>query len=117
MQYETQQLKRQQLIMQCLGFYNGKIDGIWGPKSIDAKKRFESSPKYLPALPANGMPFAARAPFPNGVTLGRDGLLYHEAIEGVLDKEKQSAKKPTALPVVAEKVEAAPVAKPDATVK
>ncbi len=88
MQYEINQLKRQQLIMSCLGFYTGAIDGLWGPKSIDGKKRFEGSPKYLPALPSNGMPFASRAPFPNGISIGRDGLLYHDAIAGVLAKEQ-----------------------------
>lgn len=109
MQYETHQLRRQQLIMHCLGFYNGALDGIWGPKSIEAKKRFEASPKFMPAIPANGMPFAGRAPFPNGITAGRDGLLYHEAIEGLLEKERQAAKKPTTAPAV-EKADPTPAA-------
>jgi len=91
MQYETLQLQRQQMVMHVLGFYDGKLDGIWGPKSIEAKKRFEASPKFMPAIPANGMPFAGRAPFPNGITVNRDGLMYHDAIEGLLEKERAEA--------------------------
>lgn len=98
MQYETAQLRRQQLIMHVLGFYDGALDGIWGPKSIEAKKRFEASPKFMPAIPANGMPFAGRAPFPNGITACRDGLLYHEAIEGMLEKERAQAEAEAAQP-------------------
>lgn len=112
MQYENHQLKRQQLIMNCLGFYNGKFDGIWGPKSIDAKKRFESSSKFLPAIPTNGMPFAGRGPFPNGISAGRDGLLYHDSIEGVLEKERVASK----TPVPAETKKSTPTETPKAEV-
>ena len=82
MQVNTEQLQRQQLIMQALGFYFGKIDGVWGPRSIEAKKRFEADPTFRPGIPANGMPFGDRPPYPAGVTYDHaTGLLYHPKIE------------------------------------
>lgn len=67
MQVGSEQLARQQEIMQSLGYYNGKIDGIWGPKTIEAKIKWEMSGKFNPALPNNGLPFGDKGPFPRGV--------------------------------------------------
>lgn len=101
MQHEKKQLIRQQEIMRGMGFYYGVIDGIWGPKSIEAKKRYESDATFTPGIPNNGMPFGSRPPYPRGVTVGAGSLLHHM----VLDK-----------PVVAEIVvpEEAPVSQTEA---
>ena len=42
MQTAFNHLVRQQLILKAMGYYQGPIDGQWGPMSIEAKKRFES---------------------------------------------------------------------------
>lgn len=82
MQVTQPQLQRQQLILQVLGFYHGKLDGIWGPESIEAKKRFEAQSSFRPGIPNNGMPFSDRPPYPAGMTVDhRSMLLYHPAIE------------------------------------
>jgi hypothetical protein len=67
MQIGTEQLKTQQRIMESKNLYNGKIDGIWGPKSIAAKLKWECSGKFAPAIPNNGFPLNERGPFPAGV--------------------------------------------------
>lgn len=79
MQIGTEQLKAQQTIMQNLNYYTGKIDGIWGPKTIAAKVKWERSGKFSPAIPNNGFPLAERASLPPGVTRTATGLLVHVA--------------------------------------
>ena len=77
MQTGKEQLARQQLIMKLRGFYSGAIDGIWGPQSIDAKKKWElSGSKFTPGLPNQGLPFDNKGPYPKGIRLDRaTGLL------------------------------------------
>jgi peptidoglycan hydrolase-like protein with peptidoglycan-binding domain len=76
MQRESDQIARQQEILARLGFYHGKIDGAWGPKTIDAMKGFERSPLFRPALPNNGLPLSEKGPYPKGMSL-KDGLFWH----------------------------------------
>lgn len=82
MQVQPEQIKRQQMILQALGFYHGKLDGIWGPMTIEAKKRFEASPNFRPGIPNNGLPFGDRPPYPAGITMDHTtGLLHHPSID------------------------------------
>ena len=76
MQTGSEQIKRQQEILKAKGFYKGKLDGIWGPSSIEAKKKWEVSGTFTPGLPSAGLPFSNKGPYPKGVTLDRKaGLL------------------------------------------
>lgn len=68
-------MKNQQRLMQAEGFYSGKIDGIWGPKTIAAKVKWERSGRYAPAIPNNGFPLSDRGPLPSGVFRKPDGTL------------------------------------------
>ncbi len=81
MQVEKVQLERQQLILKVLGFYQGHLDGVWGPISIAAKKKFEADKRFVPGMPNNGMPFREGQTYPAGMTLGKDDLFYHPAID------------------------------------
>ena len=91
MQTQPEQLKRQQAIMKKFGFYNGKIDGIWGPSSIAAKKAFEASPDFKPGYPNNGMPFKGTGPYPKGIRVGAKGMLQCEGIEEILAEAARKA--------------------------
>jgi hypothetical protein len=75
MQTGSDHLKAQQEIMAAMNMYNGKIDGIWGPKSIAAKQKWERSGKFSPGIPNNGFPLNDRAPLPAGVVRKADGTL------------------------------------------
>lgn len=75
MQTGREQLRSQQKIMQLEGFYQGKLDGIWGPKTIAAKLKWERSGRFSPAIPNNGFPLSDRGPFPPGVFRNADGTL------------------------------------------
>ncbi len=93
MQSEFAHLVRQQVILKGLGYYTGPIDGIWGPMSIDAKRRFEADKSFLPGLPNNGLPFAHSRPWPAGIT--RDpssGMLYHPCIDKFKAEEASAIK-------------------------
>lgn len=92
MQTEKRQLLRQQFILKGLGFYKGKLDGVWGPASIEAMKNFEANPLFLPGLPKHGLPMSNSKPFPAGITLdvSYSGLLYHPCMELLLNEEKQA---------------------------
>lgn len=96
MQTNPEQLKRQQLILKVLGYYSGKLDGIWGPQSIKAKQCFEADPSYVPGNPNNGLPFTNVPPYPKGISIN-NGLLYHPLIDTYKDKpevkESKSDKK------------------------
>lgn len=85
MQTSKAQLKVQQAILNKFGFYSGKIDGIWGPRSIRAKKDFEASPSFKPGFPNNGMPFPSKGPYPKGITLAAgSGMLTCEGVDEIL---------------------------------
>lgn len=65
-QFQNTQIIRQQQVLAHLGYYKGRIDGIWGPSTIKAKKEFEAI-GFAPGVPNGGLPFAARGPYPKGV--------------------------------------------------
>lgn len=65
-QASDEKLKRQQQVLTHLGFYKGKIDGIWGPKTIEAKRNFESA-GFAPGIPNGGLPFHSKGPYPKGL--------------------------------------------------
>lgn len=63
-----------QVIMTFLGYYDGKCDGIWGPKCIAAKRKWEYEDAFEPAVPTNGNPFTGRDRLPKGLMYKRKGL-------------------------------------------
>ena len=95
MQIGSDQLLRQQLILQLKGFYKGALDGIWGPKTIEAMKKWESS-GFTPGLPSGGMPLANKGPWPKGVRKDSDGLLTTAEVEQHLAAQSKSSKSKTA---------------------
>lgn len=76
MQIKPEQLLRQQLILKFLGFYKHKLDGIWGPASIEAKRAWEQKPSFVPAYPNNGMPFGERDQLPKGMRLNKVSRVF-----------------------------------------
>lgn len=86
MQVGTDQLKRQQLLLTVKGFYKGKIDGIWGPDTVAAKKKWESDRSFVPGLPNSGLPFANKGPWPAGLRISA-GLLTCAEVESYLVKK------------------------------
>jgi peptidoglycan hydrolase-like protein with peptidoglycan-binding domain len=72
-QFQNAQLVRQQQVLAHLGYYKGRIDGIWGPGTIKAKKEFEAM-GFAPGVPNGGLPFASRGPYPKGIFMS-NGLL------------------------------------------
>lgn len=102
MQIGTEQLKAQQAIMAAKNYYNGKIDGVWGPKTIAAKQKWERSGKFAPAIPNSGLPLDDRATLPPGVIRLATGMLTCAEIES----KKQSAQPKTVVsPAVEAKTE------------
>jgi hypothetical protein len=95
MQLKKSQLQRQQVIMSKLGFYRHKCDGIWGPASIEAKKKWESKPDFIPGLPTNGLPFGDRDYVPSGVRFDKTSRMFTlsgltaEEIEQYMPKESE----------------------------
>lgn len=104
MQIGNEQIERQQLIMRLKGFYHGKLDGIWGPKTIAAKQKWEMDPSYTPAIPNNGLPMGNRGPYPRGVIREETGMLTCPEVIDHLSKQQQKKKEE---PQVVAKVEAA----------
>lgn len=82
MQTSKEQLERQQLIMKHLGFYNGKLDGVWSRTSIKAKRDWEFSAKFKPAYPNRGLPLNPLQKLPSGVMIDpkNRNLLTHIAL-------------------------------------
>lgn len=91
MQTGTSQLVNQQSIMAAKNFYNGKIDGIWGPDTIAAKIKWERSGKFNPAIPNNGLPLSNTGALPLGVRRLPDGTLTCPELEST--KASQQAKR------------------------
>lgn len=79
-------LQRQQIVLNKLGYYKGKLDGIWGPASITAKRKFELSGKFSPAIPSGGLPFDLNSKLPKGVLKdpSTPGLI---TVSGLTDEE------------------------------
>jgi hypothetical protein len=76
--------------MAAKNFYNGKIDGIWGPKTIAAKQKWERSGKFAPAIPNNGLPLDDRATLPPGVIRQANGLLTCAEVQQKQNQAQQS---------------------------
>ena len=96
MQIGSDQLLRQQLILQLKGFYSGALDGIWGPKTIEAMSNWERK-GFAPGLPSNGLPLANKGPWPAGIRKGSDGLLTCAEVEQYLANKKASPVKAQAV--------------------
>lgn len=94
MQVLDHQMKRQQVVLKLLGYYNGPIDGVWGPDTIKAKKNFEHSGKFHPCMPNSGLPFAAKGPYPNGLYINGQGLLSIAGKEEDITAEETAAAAP-----------------------
>lgn len=109
MQTGSEQLKSQQSVMQSRNMYQGKIDGIWGPKSIAAKVKWERSGKFAPAIPNNGFPLPDRGPFPPGVRRLKDGTLTCTELETRVTTKIEAplVATPVEAPVVEPKLEGA----------
>lgn len=75
-------IQNQQMVLKALGFYTGKCDGIWSARTIEAKKDFESTPKFKPAYPNNGMPFelGAQDKLPAGLYFTGGGKIACEEL-------------------------------------
>lgn len=67
-----------QVIMAVLGYYEGKCDGAWGPKSIEAMRQWEMQDSFEPAIPRNGMPFTGRGQLPDGMMYGQGVSIISE---------------------------------------
>jgi len=76
MQLKKTQLQRQQVIMSKLGFYRHRCEGIWGPASIDAKRKWERLSAFVPGLPTNGLPFGERDYVPVGVRFDKPSRMF-----------------------------------------
>lgn len=63
-----------QLIMTMMGLYDGLCDGVWGPKCIEAKRKWEMMDEFEPATPSNGLPFNGRGKLPKGMNYMHKGL-------------------------------------------
>jgi hypothetical protein len=70
-------LARQQMVLTALGYYSGKLDGIWSAKCIEAKREFECSGKFSPALPNRGLPFDPSKPLPTGLFIDMTERSYN----------------------------------------
>lgn len=82
-----------QVIMTFLGFYDGACDGVWGPKCIAAKRKWEYDDSFEPAVPSNGLPFTGRDRLPKGLIYMHRGLhikclkMTKEDIEKILSEK------------------------------
>lgn len=56
-----------QVILKSLGYYQGKIDGNWGRKTINAKLAFEQSSDFSPCIPNGGLPFDLSCDLPANI--------------------------------------------------
>lgn len=92
MQRGNEQLIRQQEIMRVLGYYKGLPDGIWGPDTVEAKKKWELSGKFAPGLPNFGLPLANKGPWPRGVYMDKaSGLLTCGELEASMKTAAEHA--------------------------
>ena len=102
----------QQTALKQLGYYDGEVDGIWGPMTIQAKIKFERSGQFAPGLPSNGMPFIKGHMLPFQLRWEGDSLVVTDkfaaanpATESIAPVVVKAAPVVTA-PVVETKVEA-----------
>lgn len=66
-----------QAIMKMLGLYDGAVDGLWGPKCVDAIKEWARDESFDPAMPTLGAIFVAPCRLPKGLTwVKRQGVYF-----------------------------------------
>lgn len=117
--------------MTALGFYDGDIDGVWGPKCVAAMNLWQLEDSFDPALPNNGYFFTPPSRLPKGLSwaAGRSGELQYFGmsadIRAKIDKLMAEQYKPitiqqvndevlgTSKPETPEPVKAEPVAVPE----
>lgn len=96
-----------QAAMQAKGFYDGAIDGVWGPKCCDAINLWASDESFDPALPTRGQVIVYPKKLPKGLSWstvqGKIGINY--ALFSEADKLKQALDK--YVPVTVEAVTSA----------
>lgn len=63
-----------QVIMTMMDLYDGACDGVWGPKCIAAKAKWELMDEFEPGVPSNGLPFNGRGKLPAGLMYAHKGL-------------------------------------------
>ena len=63
-----QQLATMQAVMRVLGYYDGAVDGVWGPKCVTAIRSWECDDSFDPALPTRGYPITYPSRLPKGLT-------------------------------------------------
>lgn len=91
MQTGSEQLRRQQEILAVKGFYKGALDGIWGPKTIEAKISWEMHPSFTPGIPNRGLPFGDKGPYPKGLLRNRvDGMFTCPELDMRKSQEEKS---------------------------
>ncbi len=89
MQTQPHQLLRQQMILKELGYYTGPLDGVWGPQSIEAMRRFENRVSdFRPARQTGGLPFSAESRLPKGMWWEKE-LLCNDKISEITAEEEQ----------------------------
>lgn len=57
----------QQAVMKVRGFYDGAIDGSWGPKAVNAMRDWSLDASFDPALPTRGYPLSSPSRLPKGL--------------------------------------------------
>ena len=83
-----------QAIMKMLGLYDGAVDGLWGPKCVDAIKEWARDESFDPAMPTLGAIFVAPCRLPKGLTwVKRQGVYFIDySLLPSADKAKVDAK-------------------------
>lgn len=65
-----------QAIMKMLGLYDGAIDGLWGPKCVEAIKEWAKDASFDPAMPTLGAIFVPPCRLPKGLSWVRRQGVY-----------------------------------------
>lgn len=94
MQTSKEHISSQQLVLAFLGYYNGKIDGIWSQASIEAKVKFEGDESFVPAYPNAGLPFGTRDKLPKDWYVDKRGNVKHKKLSEEKAKELLTARGP-----------------------
>lgn len=97
MQTSKEHISSQQLVLAFLGYYNGKIDGIWSQASIDAKVKFEGDESFVPAYPNAGLPFGTRDKLPKDWYVDNRGNVKHKKLSEEKTRELLAARGPKQL--------------------
>ena len=79
-----------QAIMKVFGVYDGAIDGLWGPKCVDAIKDWARDDSFDPAIPTMGSIFVPLCRLPKGLSWVKKQGVYQidYSLLRAADKEK-----------------------------